>query len=282
MIAFMNWISCLWGKVDEVLKNQYQIQGEKNHEGEDTRLGGQIQDSQHVNNRNCRMRQKAEGEKNNNRRMFTLVEGKSETTNCNVQWVVGRNEFFKKSTVFFLIKILHSKDEKQASRHKEGEGNGTPLQYSCLENPMDGGAWWAAVHGVAISWTWLSDFTFTFHFHALEKEMATHSSVFAWRLPGTGEPGGLLSVGLHRVRHDWSDFSAAAGIMRQGILGEEASDCLSASQFTMRKGIYVKNFIPFQFITHPSPGGRREQTQQGSRGSFIQVSGLRKMLEEGL
>ena len=70
--------------------------------------------------------------------------------------------------------------------------------------------------------------------------------------------------------------------MRQGILGEEASDCLSASQFTMRKGIYVKNFIPFQFITHPSPGGRREQTQQGSRGSFIQVSGLRKMLEEGL
>ena len=67
-----------------------------------------------------------------------------------------------------------------------GEGNGTPLQYSCLENPMDGGAWWAAVHGVANSWTRLSDFTFTFHFHALEKEMATHSSVLAWRIPGTG------------------------------------------------------------------------------------------------
>ena len=77
------------------------------------------------------------------------------------------------------------------------EGNGTPLQYSCLENPMDGGAWWAVVHGVAKSQTWLSDFTFTFHFHALEKEMATHSSVLAWRIPGTGEPGGLPSMGLH-------------------------------------------------------------------------------------
>ena len=91
-----------------------------------------------------------------------------------------------------------------------GEGNGTPLQYSCLENPMDGGAWWIAVHGVARSRTWLSDFTFTFHFEALEKEMATHSSVLAWRIPGTGEPGGLPSVGLHRVGHDWSDLAAAA------------------------------------------------------------------------
>ena len=71
-----------------------------------------------------------------------------------------------------------------------GEGDGTPLQYSCLENPMEGEAWWAAVHGVAKSWTRLSNFTFTFHFHALEKEMATHSSVLAWRIPGTGEPGG--------------------------------------------------------------------------------------------
>ena len=83
-----------------------------------------------------------------------------------------------------------------------GEGSGTPLQYSCLESPMDGGAWWAAVHGVAKSWTRLSDFTFTFHFHALEKEMATHSSVLAWRIPGTGEPGGLLYVGSHRAGHD--------------------------------------------------------------------------------
>ena len=75
---------------------------------------------------------------------------------------------------------------------------------------MDGGAWWAAVHGVAKSQTWLSDFTFTFHFHALEKEMATHSSVPAWRIPGTGEPGGLPSMGSHRVGHDWSDLAAAA------------------------------------------------------------------------
>jgi len=83
-----------------------------------------------------------------------------------------------------------------------GEGNGTPLQYSCLENPMDGGAWWATVHGVAKSQTRLSDFTFTFPFHALEKEMATHSSVLAWRIPGMGEPGGLPSMGPHRVGHD--------------------------------------------------------------------------------
>ena len=83
-----------------------------------------------------------------------------------------------------------------------GEGNGTPLQYSCLENPMDGGAWWAAVCGVAKCQTRLSDFTFTFHFHALEKERATHSSVLAWRIPGAGEPGGLPSMGSHRVGHD--------------------------------------------------------------------------------
>ena len=82
-----------------------------------------------------------------------------------------------------------------------GEGNGTLLQYSCLENPMDRGAWKAAVHGAAEGWTRLS-FTFTFHFHALEKEVATHSSVLAWRIPGTGEPGGLPSMGSHRVGHD--------------------------------------------------------------------------------
>ena len=90
------------------------------------------------------------------------------------------------------------------------DGNGTPLQYSCLENPMDWGAWWAAVHGVDRSQTQLSDFPFTFHFHALEKEMATHSGVLAWRIPGTGEPGGLPSMGSHRVGHDWSDLAAAA------------------------------------------------------------------------
>ena len=96
------------------------------------------------------------------------------------------------------------------SRFVIGEGNGTPLQYSCLENPMDGGDWWAAVHGVTQSGTRLSDFTFTFHFHALEKEMAPHSSVLAWRIPGTGEPGGLPSMGSHRLGHDWSVLAAAA------------------------------------------------------------------------
>ena len=79
---------------------------------------------------------------------------------------------------------------------------GFSSEYSCLENPMDGGAWEAAVHGVEKSRTQLSVFTFTFHFHALEKEMATHSSVLAWRIPGTGEPGGLPSMGSHRVGHD--------------------------------------------------------------------------------
>ena len=75
---------------------------------------------------------------------------------------------------------------------------------------MDGGAWWAAVHGFVKSWTWLSDFTFTFHFNALEKEMATHSSVLAWRIPGMGEPGGLPSMGSHRVGHDWNHLATAA------------------------------------------------------------------------
>ena len=83
-----------------------------------------------------------------------------------------------------------------------GEGTGDPLQYSCLETSVDGGAWWAAVHGVAKSRTRLSDFTFAFHFRALEKEIATHSSVLAWRIPGTEEPGGLPSMGSHRVGHD--------------------------------------------------------------------------------
>ena len=87
-------------------------------------------------------------------------------------------------------------------RELPGEDNGTPVQYSCMENPMDRGAWWDAVHEVAKSQTPLSNFTFTFHFNALEKEMATHSSVLAWRIPGTGEPGGLPSMGLHRVGHD--------------------------------------------------------------------------------
>ena len=83
-----------------------------------------------------------------------------------------------------------------------GERNGYPLQYSCLENSMDRGDWQAAVHGVTESRTRLGDFTFTFNFHALEKEMATHSSILVWRIPGMGEPGGLPSMGSHRVGHD--------------------------------------------------------------------------------
>ena len=95
-----------------------------------------------------------------------------------------------------------------------GEGNGNPLQYSCLENPMDGEAWWAAAHGVTKSRTRLSNFSFTFHFHALEKKMATHVSVLAWRIPGMAEPGGLPSLGSHRVGHEWSDLAAAAELMQ--------------------------------------------------------------------
>ena len=89
-----------------------------------------------------------------------------------------------------------------------GEGNGNPLQYSCLESTVDKGAWWAAVHGVAQSWTRLKQLSM----HALEKGMATHSSVLAWRIPGTEKPGGLPSMGSHRVKHDWSDLAAAAAI----------------------------------------------------------------------
>ena len=96
----------------------------------------------------------------------------------------------------------HHAYELTATHVQARESNGTPLQYSCLENPMGGGAWWAAVHGVAKSRTRLSNFTFPFHFHALEKEMATQFSVLAWRIPGMGEPGGLPSMGSHRVGHD--------------------------------------------------------------------------------
>ena len=99
-------------------------------------------------------------------------------------------------------KLTKSGLKKIFIRLKCGEGNGSPLQHSCLENPTDGGTWWAAVHGIQNSRTRLSDFTFPFYFHALEKETAAHSSVLAWRIPGTEEPGGLPSMGLHRVGHD--------------------------------------------------------------------------------
>ena len=149
-------------------------------------------------------------------RVFSCVVGRG----C-LLWPV---HFLSKTLLVFAL--LHSAFQGQIclllqdwgegfklySKVKEGEGNGNPIQCSCLENPMDGGAWWAAVHGVTKSRTRLSDFTFTFHFHALEKEMATHCSVLAWRIPGMGEPGGLPSVGSHRVRHNWSDLAAAAAV----------------------------------------------------------------------
>ena len=111
---------------------------------------------------------------------------------------------------FVLISCLRLLFQSAMASLSLGEGSGNPLQYPCLENPMDEGAWWAAVHGVAKSRTRLSDFSLTFHFHALEKEMATHSSVLAWRIPGMGEPRGLTSMGSHRVGHDWNDLTAAA------------------------------------------------------------------------
>ena len=141
-----------------------------------------------------------------------------------------------------------------------GEGDGTPLQYSCLENPMDGGAWWAAVHGVTKSQTRLSDFTFTFHFHALEKEMATHSSVLAWRIPGTWKPGGLLSMGSHRVGYDWSDLAAAAEIIFI-ILSEVSQTYFDIIPYQISYDItyigktYFKKYkwIYFQNATHRKP-----------------------------
>ena len=114
------------------------------------------------------------------------------------------------------------------------EGTGNPLQYSCLENPMDRGAWESAVHGVAESQARLSDFTFTFHFHALEKEMATHSSALAWRTPGTGEPGGLLSMGSHRVGHDWRDLAAAVA---------------TGSWWLIHSGVW---WLPIRLLHYPS------------------------------
>ena len=98
---------------------------------------------------------------------------------------------------------------------------------------MDGGAWKAAVHGVAEGWTRLSDFTFTFHFHALEKEMATHSSVLAWRIPGTGHPGGLSSMGSHRVGHNWSDW-AAAGAVQSPLVAQWSGICLAMQDTWVR------------------------------------------------
>ena len=111
-----------------------------------------------------------------------------------------------------------------------GEGNGTPLQYSCLENPMDRER---SLVGCSPLGRWVRhdrDFTFTFHFHALEKEMATHSSVLAWRIPGMAEPCGLPSMGLHRVGHDWLDLAAAVDVLMDtvNVFNLESTDGLKA------------------------------------------------------
>ena len=112
---------------------------------------------------------------------------------------------FNQKTCTRMCVVAHSPQVEIRQIHslnRFGGGNGIPLQYSRLENPMDGGAWWAVVHGVTKSWTRLNDFTFNFHFHALEKATATHSSVLAWRSPWAGEPGGLPSMVSHRVGHN--------------------------------------------------------------------------------
>ena len=135
---------------------------------------------------------------------------------------------------------------------RSGEANGTRLQYSCLENPMDEGAWWAAVHGVTKSWTRLSDFTFTFHFHALQKEMATPSSVLAWRIPGMGEPGGLPSMGSKRVRNNLNDLAAAGGGGRSKkillcSLSRSVLPMFSSKNFKLPSLIF-RSLIYFEFI----------------------------------
>ena len=132
-----------------------------------------------------------------------------------------------------------------------GEGNGTPLQYSCLENPMDGGAWWAAVHEVAGSRSRLSNFTFTFHFHALEKETATHSSVLSWRIPGMGEPGGLPSMGSHRVRHDWSDLQLQFAFIPKSRIAVSYVNFnfnFLRSLLTIFHNVYQSTFLPHQHL----------------------------------
>ena len=134
-----------------------------------------------------------------------------------------------------------------------GEGNGTLLQYSCLENPMDGRTWWAAVHGVAKGRTRLSDFTFTFHFHVLEKEMATHSSVLAWRIPGTGEPGGLPSMGSHRVGHNWSKLAAAAAA---AACARYSARCRRYRSKTSRQTNHYTNKVMWGELPFMLPCGR--------------------------
>ena len=124
-----------------------------------------------------------------------------------------------------------------------GEGNGNPLQYSCLENPVDEGAWWASVHRATQSW---NDWSNLACMHALEKEMATHPSILAWRIPGTEEPGGLPSMGSHRVGHDWSDLAAAAAAVVP-LYGDECEHFIS-SLFLTNFQNYVDKYSGTFFV----------------------------------
>ena len=156
-------------------------------------------------------------------------------------------------------------------RHRAGflrEGNGTPLQYSCLANPMDGGAWWAAVHGVARSRTRLSDFTFTFHFHALEKEMATHSSVLAWRIPGTRS-----LVGCRLCGHTESDMTAAAAAAESHPRCQKTNTLSVAQKHCSGLPASRASLNPCGQRGNPFPSGRgaRRVGDLGHPDSMVQV-----------
>ena len=140
------------------------------------------------------------------------------------------------SCYWYLTTFLYVALEKEMATHS--------IQYPCLENPVDSGAWWAADHRVAQSRTrlkWLG------YMHALEKEMATHSSVLAWRIPGMEDPGRLLSVGSHRVRHNWSDLAAAAAAF---VCSSVVFHCINIPQFSFIFSLnkYFDYFSPFLFL----------------------------------
>ena len=161
----------------------------------------------------------------------------------------GKGQFSLESQRKAMPKNAQTTAQLHSFHMLAGEGNGIPLQYSCLANPMDRGACYAAVHGAAKSQARLSDFTFTFHFHALEKEMATHSIILAWRIPGTEQSSGLPSMGLHRVRHDWSDLAAAAAhaskvtlkILQASTIREQWTNGSSVTVWTLKFLLFPQN-----------------------------------------